>query len=591
MSGVPRFNLALLALAAAQLASATLGGAEVSAVAEVSSPAVMVGESAEYTVTFRNTTRIPNMHTPRVEGIDFSDSMSTSSYRQIINGRITTETRASWSFRATRTGAFTVPGRTVRIDGQDVAIPPVRFEAVPMDEETRSRAFLRLEIPDGPFYVGQAVPARIGLYIRSDISVSNISFPQRVGDAFLNSPFDNNPQRGRTRIEGRVHEAFVWDFILNPIKSGATELRFSQDLVVQISSPDDRFPSIFSMSRSRSEPLTVFSDTLQIEVLSLPESTRPDAFHGAIGDFTITADLSSRELRVGEPITLTLSVEGAGNFDRIGPPQIPDWENWRLYPPKTEFVPSDARGLTGRKSFEYILIPQSPEITEVPELAYASFDPQSGQYQTTRIEPVPVNVQAAAIPDSGGQLFLDPADAASGQRRVPDALLPIRANPGRLLGHESGWRHPSFWSIQLLAAGLLLGLRLWQGRRRRLSSDQRLARRHVGGRKVRKQLQQARAAAQAGDPAPFYAALRAAVQERVSHFSASPVEAKTLVSSDCLDILSRCNLPDGTLDMCTRLLNAADSHQFAGAKPAPDKLARDLDELSTLISDLNRLQK
>jgi hypothetical protein len=588
MYRIPLQHLTLLL--ACLLPAALLRGAAVAATAMVVPEAPMVGERAEYRITFRNTTRLPNITTPRVDGLDFSDAMSTSSMQQIINGRMTVETSASWSFNAARTGAFTIPGRTVRIEGQDVAVPPVSFEAIPVDEETRSRALLRLEIPEGPFHVGEAIPARLGLFIRDDLGIGNITFPQRIGDDFIHDPFDDNPRRGRSRIDGRVYQGVVWDFILTPIRSGPAELRFSQSVTIQMSISDSRFPSIFSMSRTQSETLNLYSDPVEVVIQPLPEAGRPEAFSDAVGQFEFTAALSSHDLQVGEPITLTLALEGTGNFDRIGPPELSDWENWRVYPPKTDFTPQDERGLSGRKTFEYILIPQSTEITAIPELSYAYFDPQSEDYATTVIEAVPVSVRPSDKPapdwSRNGEVEPDPT------ARIPDALLPIRPGTGRLLPlRDSLWQRPLFWSVQAAIAAVLLLARILQARRRRLRTDHRLARRHYGGRKVRKLLSQARQAAQAGNAAAFYAAARAAIQEKVSHLTNAPAEIKTLVSSDCLDILRQSSLPETRFDQCARLLDAADAHQFAGVEPAPEALSQQMDALESLISALNRLQQ
>jgi hypothetical protein len=564
---------------------------DISVRAEVNPSVVMVGERAEYTLRFINTTQIPNMATPRVDGLAFSSGMSTSSFRQIINGAVTVETRASWTFSPTRTGDFTIPGRTTRINGQTVEINPVSLKAVPMDEATRSRALLQLELPEGPFYVGQALPAKLGLFVRDDLSLSNIAFPERDGEGFLNTEFDDNPTRARTRVDGRRYEAFIWEFILTPIKAGPTSLRYTQNIAIQESLSDSRFPSIFNLSRTQTEPLSLFTDPLELDILPLPEEARPASFSDAIGQFTLTSALSSRELVVGEPITLTLTLTGTGNFDRISPPRVPEWDNWRLYPPKVEFQPDGELGLSGTKSFEYILIPQSEAIQEVPALEYAYFNPETGSYETIALEAEPVTVAPSSKP-VGSSLFLGSNNAEEqADNRIPDALLPIRPETGKLLAHETLWKSTPFWlvnggfSVVLLASALVLR------RRRRLRDDNRLARRHHGGKKIRRYLQEARQSADRGDPIAFFAAARSAIQERVSHLSKTEVEANTLVSSDCLDILTHSELPHSTIERCSKILQSADACQFAGASGAAKDLPSLADELSSLIVDLNRFQK
>lgn len=584
------FLICLLAMAGAL--AGPLQGQSITARAQVSPEVIMAGSQAEYIISFTNTTRLPNITTPRVDGLAFSDSMGTSTFQQIINGRASLETRASWAFQATREGTFTIPGREVVIEGQRVQIPSVSFEVVPMDEEMRTRAFLQVDLPEGPFTVGQAIPAKVGVFFRSDISPANISFPERIGEAFINSEFSNTPQRTRVRVSGRLYEAFVWEILLTPIKSGPAELGFSQVVSLQVTDPNDRFPSIFNLSRSRVENVTLQSEVRETEILPLPTEDQPAAFRDAIGRFAITAQLSSRDLQVGEPLTLTITFEGTGNFDRIAPPELPEWEGWRLYPPKVEFSPTDALGLTGRKSFAYILMPLDSALTEVPEIQLASFDPETRTYSTTVLEAEPVTVRPAPTSPDPEPFFAREDTRGASASRIPDALLPIRPEAGRLLpAHQPLWQQTGYWIANGTLALALLGAIAWQDRRRRLSEDTHLARRHLGGRRVRKALQAAREAARAGDAETFFANGRAALQERISHLSAKPVEARTLVTSDCLSLLQGSPVPPEMADRCMAFLQEADACHFAGLKPEPASLPARADELLTTLTDLNRYLK
>jgi hypothetical protein len=581
------YTIALIVLGAAGSLEA-----QVTARVGVIPETVMAGTRAQYMIIFNNTTSLPNINTPRVEGLEFSDGMGTSSLQQTINGRATVETRATWTFRATREGTFTIPGRTLRISGEDVTVSPVTFQVVPMDEETRNRIFMRAEIPDGPYFVGEAIPIRVGLFVRNDIGRANYGRPDRIGEAFINTPIDNDPVRSSARVEGRIYEVLVWDTVLTPIKTGQAELAFQQPVQVRVSEEDNRFPSIFNLSRSRTESYTLTTDTLMTTVLPLPEEDRPESFRDAIGDFTVTAELSSRDLQVGEPITLTLAIEGTGNFDRISPPEIPEWEGWRVYPPKVEFTPNDGTGLSGRKTFEYILIPQEVSITEIPEIGYATFNPETETYSTTILEAEPVTVQPPASPVDSGPVFNASAPQETERDPVPDALLPIRPEAGRLFTHAGApWKDVRFWILNGFAGLALLLIARWLRQRRRLRDDVILARRHAGGRKVRKALQTAREAAKSGNQQSFFEAARYALQELISHLDPSPTEARTLVTSDCLAILESSGVSESLRERCMTILNAADAAQFAGIQPQADKLLQMSDELVSITTDLNRILK
>jgi hypothetical protein len=331
------------------------------------------------------------------------------------------------------------------------------------------------------------------------------------------------------------------------------------------------------------------SDTLETDILPLPEATSPDTFTGAIGSFEVSRLLSDTELTVGEPVTLTLSIKGEGNFERISPLELPEWDGWRLYPPKVDFSPDGENGFAGTKSFEFILIPQSTDLTEVPGFTYSTFDPQTGAYTNIDLEALPVSVSPSENPVETGAYL--PAGGSSAPERdlVPEKVLPLKPEIGHMEPSNTPlWARPVYWLTNGAIGITLLTFALWQLRRKRLRTDNRLARRHAGSRQVRKALQKAQSAAKAGDPDAFHPAARYALQECICHLSNKPLEAKTLVTSDCLHILNSNNLNESAISSVQNLLGKADAFQFAGATFDKHQLLDLSKELASTISELVR---
>src|SRR5699024_1483710 len=96
----------------------------------------------------------------------------------IMNGKRSHETRVSWRFQAERMGKFIIPGRTYEIDDKRVHINDVSVEVEEMPAEMRRLFFLRWKAPEGPFYVGQAIPVTLQLFVRSGIAASLNSVPE-----------------------------------------------------------------------------------------------------------------------------------------------------------------------------------------------------------------------------------------------------------------------------------------------------------------------------------------------------------------------------------------------------------------------------
>lgn len=585
-----RFFCALLAgLLWVGLAAQSHGQAR--ATATVTPNPVMVGQTVEYTVSFINTSSLPNLIKPRVEGLQFSDNVATSTYQTIVNGSFSSEKRLTWSGVATREGSFTIPARTVDINGQSVEIPAARLEVVPPDEESRSRAFLQLELPEGPYYVGQALEARLILLVRVDLNITNISFPQRNGEAFINSEFNPEPERARTRLNGRLYNAFFWDIIVTPIKSGPASIAFSQSIAIQVpNTSNDRFQGFLNFNVGRTESLLLESATTATEVRSLPTDERPDSFNGAIGSFSLQGEISAPSIKVGEPLTLTLRLSGKGNFDRISAPVLPESADWRLYPPKSAFAPSGTSAIDGVKSFEYILIPQSTAPQTLPPLAFSYFDPEGQRYEILPFEPPAIEILPADPGSAPVATFGDPR-ASDPTPAIPEALLPIRPAIGSLQGLQPLWQRPKFIGLNLATALLLLFGGLFARRRKALRENQHLARRHAGGRKLRSAIRQAETAAKANQPEPFFRAARTALQECAAQACPDRIEAHSLVPSDCLARLASAGLPDSDLQAARELLDAADAHHFAGQTPDREALAALCKGLISLLSSLNKVLK
>ena len=590
MRFVMKFNYSLTwMMLAFLLAAAPRVDAQGQVIPLVEPAVLMVGDTGTYTLRFLNASQLPELEPPSVEGLLFSRTPSTGSFQQIINGRITSEQRLSWNFQAQRAGEFIIPSRSFDAGGRRVDIPAVRFTVVPMSEERKSRAVLDVQLPDPPYFVGQALPAQVNLLIRRDLELANAAFPQRAGDAFVNTEFSDSPARGTTQHNGQPYNVLQWNILVTPIRSGEAQLAFTQEIILQLPSPDRDFGSLFSFRTARTERTVLQSDQLTLAIRPLPTEGRPSSFEGAIGQFNLTAHVSTTELTAGEPLTLTLTLEGSGNFDRISPPALPEWDGWRVYPPKSLFEATDPNGFKGSKSFEYILIPQEEGAQEIPSVSYAFFNPGSAAYEEIELSPIAVEVAAASTPASS-LVRSDPGTPAPAVR-IPAELMPLRPVIGYTQpAGAAAWARPQFWIIQGLVLILAGSGAFWLRRLRLRDTDERLARRHLGTRRVRAALKRARQEVQSGGADSFLAHSRLALQESISRLSLRKVEAKTLVTSDCLRILEDANAHHDLRTSVRSILDTADAHAFARHQLDRASMEKLLAELEQTVAELNRMR-
>jgi len=104
-----------------------------------------------------------------------------------------------------------------------------------------------------------------------------------------------------------------------------------------------------------------------INVLPLPLEERPVEFSGAVGQFDYNVSVSPNKIKVGDPITLRMTVIGKGNLAAIDMPKIPLDAEFKLYDPQI-FEKDNI------KKSEQVLIPKHENISEVPALQFSYFD-------------------------------------------------------------------------------------------------------------------------------------------------------------------------------------------------------------------------
>jgi hypothetical protein len=128
-----------------------------------------------------------------------------------------------------------------------------------------------------------------------------------------------------------------------------------------------------------------------ITVRALPAEGRPARFTGAVGRFTVRAEAEPRAVDAGEPLKLTLRIEGEGNLRRFATPRLDGFADFHVY------GMLDDRAAPVR-TIVYDVAPLEGYVTEVPAIAFAYFDPRAAAYRAARTEPIPLTVRGDSEP-------------------------------------------------------------------------------------------------------------------------------------------------------------------------------------------------
>jgi len=243
--------------------------------------------------------------------------------------------------------------------------------------------------------------------------------------------------------------------------------------------------------------LPIQSETATLNVKPLPPNAPPN-FSGAIGNFTMTADARPKTVQVGDPITVTSTITGRGNFDRMNGPALEDERGWHKYPPSSKFKQDDDVGISGEKTFEMVIAPNEKK-PAVPPLVFAYFDPIKENYVTLRSDAVPIQVEGGTAPaPSAAKAPAVAATSATPTATVgvtpastakPQDILYQLTDLGRVRSFTPIYARPVFWIAQLAPFILLLGFIGWKIRQAKidnLEAQRTAALQHESGELLRK---------------------------------------------------------------------------------------------------------
>ena len=473
------------------------------------------GETVRFNVTLEGEqpTEVPKLPSlPLVQAIQY---LGPRQMTQIINGVSSFQVVFQFQLQTRGQGELTMPSLAVTTRGGAFQTPSVSCRVTPK-EAKGERVSLKLVTPRDECYVGETLPYDLQLY--SSVNLNQIAPPKMSFDGFVTGQ-EVPPSNTQTVRDGQAYIVLSYRQTATPTKEGLLSLGpATQEYVLEVnrgrrprSLIDDFFGGGAELEKGIAE-----APARQIRVKPLPVEGRPAGFSGAIGRFSVRTSVSRTNVAAGEAITVKWSVYGRGSFNSVQSPQLSLVDGLKTYPGTNGFTSEDALGLAGTKTFESMVILESPSIKALTFEPYSFFDPDTGRYSTVTPRPIAVSVR----PESGtsAPTPTPPAVSVAPTSRFPDRreeLMSLSLRGGRRVPAELPWARQPLWLIlavlPLLGLGSLEGWRRWREiQQRRLQPTQASRMREA----VRSQQAAMRAAAQGGRSEEFFAALDALLRVR-----------------------------------------------------------------------------
>jgi len=494
-------------------------------------------------------------------------------------------------------GRFIIPPQTIRVGNSSLRTPELRLNVADSPgRSTRSNqsaqpanaaklVFAELIVPKKTAYVGEIVPVQIRLGFDPRAHPKLLEGPEISGQGFTAQKLQQSGENLET-INGRSYDVVTFKtaiaaaragkFEIGPVKAKAQVLAARRPNTPRSRSPfdlfnlddpfsDPFFSDPFSQFGERRE-IEINSEPVAFEVKPLPQNA-PPSFSGAIGNFTMTTEAKPKSVQIGDPITVTSTISGRGNFDRVNAPAVEDDRGWHKYPPSSKFKNDDEVGISGTKTFEMVLSPNEKK-QNIPLLAFSYFDPAKEQYVTLRSDPIAIEVQGGAVPVPASVTSQPAASAMPAAAATPAAkqdILYQLTERGRVQSFTPLYVRPIFWMAQLIPLLVLLGFAGWKIRQVRI--DNREARRiaalqHEAAELMRKLRRDD------VSPREYYAEASRVVRVKAAlarNVDPNAVDAETAADTFGLNADSR--------ERLRRLFEQSDEFQYSGAHNGSERIS------------------
>ncbi len=241
-------------------------------------------------------------------------------------------------------------------------------------------------------YVGQEILLTYTLCFKNVApKISSETNPSLQGLWAKESVPDHFIKSTPTTIQGEsFRSAIVKQFRVVPIQSGrVTVSGYNMQCALpqqQVTTNGNELPDT---------PVKITAPAIIIAARALPEPV-PEGFSGAVGDFSLTVLTDKQKLRVGEPLSVKLTLTGTGSLLTLELPMVHLPESFRQNPPeRTTTLNKESALSSGSITSTTLAWPQSEGDFQIPSLRLVVFNPLSRQFSTLLSKPFAITVTGA----------------------------------------------------------------------------------------------------------------------------------------------------------------------------------------------------
>ena len=515
-----------------------------------------------------------------LSGPNTSQSMSM----QTVNGKMTQRFEISYTFilRAKKEGKFTISPGSITVEGKEYNSNRLTIEVVkekaPTAKNNRRNGgtnapsqgtvsdddlFLRVLVSKRNVMRGEPIIATLKFYSKVSLSdLGGLKTPDFNGFWSETLWEVTSLEFQRENVDGEIYNAAVIrQSVLIPERTGTLTIEPAELTAVVRHAIKTGQRNFFGQEvvRHQNVKKELASARVNITVNDLP-SGAPASYNGAVGNIKMTASLDPSETKTNEPVSLKITYAGTGNLKLIPDPEVRFPSDFEVYDPKVgNNYNVGAKGFSGNKTYEYLLIPRHEGDFEIPAINFSVFDIETKKYKTFSAGPFPIHVEKG---EGGEVTAIDPGLYKEDVQMLGSDIRYLKTNVVSLRQKDRPFfGSASFYLSYGASFGLfLLGLVLMRRQRQR-SEDVVFMKNKKAGRVAQSRLKQAKTFLDQGDRNGFYKAVLDAQWGYIS--DKLNISQGKLNKENIRQSLAEKNIEETLVNQYVGLMNRCEFAQFA----------------------------
>ncbi len=428
---------------------------------------------------------------PKIDGLKILNTYTSSTHSySFINGKMSSSDILKIFFQLAYLGnkkKIKIPGIKVIVNNKSYFSNPVEISVGGgnrgINNKLEKDYFISTDISKQKVYEFEPFTLSFSLYVKANLRISNINLTgkENPNNFFIHSLYDIFKQRPQDIISSikiingkKYRKILLFKYEIAASKSGVLKLPvFTLEGI--ISKPDNFFEDdFFGFGKSFvPQRVILFPGKKTVKVKPLPP-IKKENFSGIVSNsLKIKSSISKREVKAGEGITYTLTLQGKIFKDLVKAPAFKKSNLFEFYEPEVEELPTGI-------SFKYLIIPKVSGELEIPEVSLTYFDITKEKYITLKTKKIKIKVLK-----SDNYIYISSEKRELIKIKTGDIyfLKPVNTINGKF---RPVYKQLWFWTIFLLSIIMLLIKIVILIRKRKVERNQRLKRNILASKRARK---------------------------------------------------------------------------------------------------------